>query len=268
MSDYPEIAARFARDTASHELTILHDEGLYRHLRFRASKSSEYWFDLITWPGRLAMCGDVGDGYVFSRLPDMFQFFRSDRRWGINPHYWAEKLGGGRRSVKEYSEELLRQRVIEQFVNDARWGGVPTGTGKAIRTWVLNEDLSDEHQARNVLEDFAHLGYEFSDVWEWDFHDYDHSFLWACYAIQWGIGQYDKVRKYGLQQLAVGDLVASAVAEERCLKAPVGCGNPLVSEDGAARVFWDESEAARYEKEWQTSGLCPDCQDLAAEAKS
>jgi hypothetical protein len=272
VTDYPESAARFARETRGHEMTVLHDDGLYRHLRFSSSARGygEYWFDLITWPGRLAICGDVGDGYIFSRLPDMFEFFRADRRWGINPHYWAEKLGGGRRSVKTYSEELLRQLVTERFVEDARYnGGVPAGTGKALRTWVLDEDLSDEHTALRVLEDFAHQGYEFrDDLWEWDFHDYESQFLWCCHAIVWGIARYDRVRNYGLQRLAVGDLVASAVAEDRCLKAPAGCGKPLVADDDTTRVFWDEDEAARYEKEWRTTGLCPDCQDLAKAATS
>jgi hypothetical protein len=211
VSDYPEIKARFERDTAGHQMTVLHDDGLYRHLRFTSNPRGygEYWFDLITWPGRLAICGDVGDDYVFNRLPDMFQFFRADRRDGVNPHYWAEKLGGGRRSVKEYSEELLRQRVVEQFVNDARWGGVPAGTGKQLRMWVLNEDLSDERTARNIVEDFACRGYEFKDVWEWNFHDYEPEFLWCCHAIVWGIARYDKVRRYGLQQLAAPKQVAS-----------------------------------------------------------
>lgn len=195
MSEYKDIAERFARDTANHQMTVKHDDGLYRHLLFRNPKSSEYWFELATWPGSLTMRGDIGDGYTFSRLADMFQFFRSDRRWGINPHYWAEKLGGGRDSVMEYSEQALRQRVVEQFVNDARWGGVPAGTGKALRTWVLDEDLNSEHEARNVLEDFAHRGYKFSDVWEWNFRDYDPHFLWACHAIQWGVAQYDTARK-------------------------------------------------------------------------
>lgn len=208
MSEYSEIAARFARDTAGHKMTVLHDDGLYRHLWFMTPRNSEYWFEIVTWPGSLAMRGDVGDGYVFSRLDDMFKFFRADRRWGINPHYWAEKLGGGRRSVKEYSETMLRQRVVEQFVNDAQWGGVPAGTGKHLRTWVLNEDLSDEHEARNVIEDFAFQGYEFKDVWEWDFHDYESDFLWACHAIVWGIGRYDKVRRYGLQNLATKAVAA------------------------------------------------------------
>lgn len=159
--------------------------------------------------GRRAMCGDVGNDYVFTRLPDMFKFFRADRRWGINPHYWAEKLGGGRPSVQSYSEELLRQRVVEQFVEDTRWGGVPAGTGKHLRTWVLNEDLGDERTARNVLEDFCFQGYEFKDVWEWDFHDYNSQFLWACHAIVWGIGRYDKVSCYGLKALAAAKAVAS-----------------------------------------------------------
>jgi hypothetical protein len=211
MSDYPEIAARFTRDTAAHEMTVLHDDGLYRHLRFTKNRRGygEYWFDLITWPGRLAMCGDVGDGYVFTRLPDMFEFFRADRDWGINPHYWAEKLGGGRSSVKEYSEELLRQRVVEQFVSDVRWGGVPAGSGKALRTWVLDEDLSSEQEAARIVEDFAHKGYEFHDVWEWEFRDYDPHFLWACHAIVWGIRRYDKVTRYGLKKLAARQAVSS-----------------------------------------------------------
>lgn len=64
-----------------------------------------------------------------------------------------------------------------------------------------------------------------------------------------------------LAAMSGGDLPADAVREERCIKAPIGCGKPLISEDGTARVFWSEAEAARYQAEWQITGLCPDCQD-------
>lgn len=202
MNEYPEIAARFARDTAGHEMTVLHDDGLYRHLRFNNPQYGEYWFDLITWPGSLVMRGDVGDGYIFTRLPDMFEFFRADRRWGINPHYWAEKLGGGRQSVKEYSETAFRQIVGELFVDAVRFNDAPRGIGKAVRAEILDQDLSDEGEARKLLESFEYQGFDFGETWEFSFSDYDSSFLWCCHAIVWGIGRYDKVTRYGLKALA------------------------------------------------------------------
>ncbi|WP_324607949.1 MazG-like family protein [Streptomyces rimosus] len=64
-----------------------------------------------------------------------------------------------------------------------------------------------------------------------------------------------------LAALSGGDLPADAVREGRCLKPPIGCGKPLISENGEARVFWNEDEARQYETEWRITGLCPDCQD-------
>lgn len=72
-----------------------------------------------------------------------------------------------------------------------------------------------------------------------------------------------------LRALTGGDLPTDAIRENRCLQPPIGCGQPLISETGEARVFWDEDEARRYEAEWRITGLCPDCQDAneaAAEA--
>lgn len=64
-----------------------------------------------------------------------------------------------------------------------------------------------------------------------------------------------------LAALTGGDLPVDAVREDRCLKPPIGCGQPLIGEDGTARVFWDEAEARQYEAEWRITGLCPNCQD-------
>ena len=188
-----DIAERFKRDTANHQMTVLHDDGLYRHLRFStlAKGYSEYWFDLITWPGCLAVRGDYGDGYTFSRLRDMFEFFRGT---GINPHYWSEKLDGGRRSAKEYSEDAFRQVVCELFVNAVRYDDAPRGLGKAVRAEILDQDLSDEREARDLLESFEYKGFEFGETWEFSFQDFESQFLWACHAIVWGIAQYDAAR--------------------------------------------------------------------------
>lgn len=83
----PEAKAheRFAADTSEHRMRILHDDGLYRHLRFSAPGTYIYGFDLITWPGFLAIAGDMGER-VFSRISDMFGFFESDTG-RINPGY-------------------------------------------------------------------------------------------------------------------------------------------------------------------------------------
>jgi len=246
MSDHPEIAARFARDTARHEMTVLHDDGLYRHLRFSSNSRGygEYWFDLITWPGCLTIRGDYGDAYTFTRLRDMFEFFRGK---GINPHYWSEKLDNHRQSATEYSEAVFRQIVCELFVDAVRGGYAPRGLGKAVRADILDQDLQDESEARKLLEEFEfgggyrtecttcrmgadvtsytsgfnwefshkrdtgnwhrtetrHIeGFTFSDTWEFSFRDYERDFLWACYAIVWGIARYDRVRSYGLAKLA------------------------------------------------------------------
>ncbi|MYR60039.1 hypothetical protein GTY54_28680 [Streptomyces sp. SID625] len=68
-----------------------------------------------------------------------------------------------------------------------------------------------------------------------------------------------------LAAMSGSDLPADAVREERCLRQPLGCGRPLIGADGTARVFWNEAEAARYQAEWQITGLCPDCQDALTE---
>jgi hypothetical protein len=186
-----DIATRFARETAEHQMTVLHTDGLYRHLKFRNPKNSMYWFDLITVPGALIFQGD-GDSYVFRRLTDMFEFFRGPVG-EINPHYWSEKLtSGDRGQVMKYDQEIFEARVKEAFVDAARWGGVPAGTGKALREEVLNnEEIYYESGARGALDGFDHKGFQFYDTWEWDFRDYDWWFLWACHAIVWGIAQFD-----------------------------------------------------------------------------
>ncbi|MFD9192936.1 hypothetical protein ACFWCA_32580 [Streptomyces phaeochromogenes] len=190
------IGERFREDTAGHEMEVLHEAGLYRHVRFSSNPRGygEYWFDLITWPGCLTIRGDYGNAFTFNREQDMFPFFRS-KSGRINPHYWSQKLDGGTQSVKTYSEDLFRQLVVEHFVESVRWSDAPRGLGKAIREEILNQDLFDEREARDLLESFEFKGFEFHDVWEWSFGDWDRQFLWACHAIVFGISRYDAARK-------------------------------------------------------------------------
>lgn len=210
-----DILARFRGDTANHAMEVLHDDGLYRHLRFRRQvwepplakprTTGMYWFDLVTIPGALIFQGD-GQSFIFRRLTDMFEFFR---RQHVNPSYWAEKLACGS-EVMEYSAEEFVTQVADMFVDAARYGGVPAGTGRALLDEVLNDDvIHDEREAHRALADFEHKGFRFYDTWEYSFRSYNWWFLWALHAIVWGIAQYDAhqtgtepqdvLAKYGLR---------------------------------------------------------------------
>lgn len=191
-----EVRQRFERDTAKHELTVLRDDGLYRHLRFQTPGTSVYFYDLITWPGHLVICGDAGD-YHFARIADMFEFFESDRG-GINPHYWSEKLqsgaGPGADIARRYSYDVLKARLDEWVTDLVDWGDISNADADALRQAVREQildrgDAHHEYSARELLQQFEHNGRRI-ESWEWDLRDYDTRFLWCCWAIVRGIARY------------------------------------------------------------------------------
>lgn len=192
---YPGIARRFKNETAEHKMTVAHDNGLYRHLKFRhtgKNYSGYYWFDLITVPGSLIFRGD-GESFVFACMDDMFEFFRmSAYKVEPNPTYWDEKVTSDQHSLKKFNYDLFVARVKEEFIEAARGSGVPPGTGRALLELAEEYDVTYEENARQFLDDFEHEGFRFYDTHEWDFRDYDWWFLWACHAIVWGIAYYDK----------------------------------------------------------------------------
>jgi hypothetical protein len=123
MSNYPESGARFARETRGHEMTVLHDDGLYRHLKFMNLENGSFGaFHLITWPYNLV----VKTGWTFhfdiDATEDMFDLFRRTARTGeINPGYWSEKVRAGRDEVEGFDPDLLKGEVastIAQWMRD------------------------------------------------------------------------------------------------------------------------------------------------------
>lgn len=150
-----EVGEIFDVNARQLQMEILQDDGLHRHVRFAKPGTGLYRFSLVTWPGYLAISGDV-ESFTFSRLPDMFEFFGGDRAH-INPSYWAEKCVAGRDQLSAYDEKHARQLVIESFVDSARHGGVPRGTGRAVRDYILtDEDFAHEEGAHRLLRDFQH----------------------------------------------------------------------------------------------------------------
>jgi hypothetical protein len=104
-------AAQFEQMVERHEMTILLDEGLYRHVRFRRPDELGYWFDLVTWPGYLAINGDLISGYTFARIEDMFNFFAGDH---INPMYWAEKITCPKTETRVYDPDRFDPATMDE----------------------------------------------------------------------------------------------------------------------------------------------------------
>ncbi len=210
---------RFERDVAQHQITVVRDNGVDRHVKFSKPDSSTYWFEILTWPGALCIRGDCGT-YVFSRIRDMFEFFRTtpertkEGELHINPQYWMEKLeavskdGRGEGSATRFSEDVFKREVVEWFrrYTDARWYAENRedrwAIWEAVRELLQEVDSHDESHNWSLLRDFEVWNdetckYEYRDFfsdWEMDCKEYGFGFLWSCYAIAWAIRMYDAAK--------------------------------------------------------------------------
>lgn len=216
---------RFRRDTAEHQLTILHDNGLYRHLRFQKPDSSWYRFDLITWPGRLTIDGSMGT-FTFAREFDMLECFRDGV---VRAQYWQHKIRGDETSAVAYEEELLTEQLeddlveyeadyplrLQRYKRDKAiyyatpykqrypWEGkgprepaelmTPDEVRKLVKDY--HEDGSSYHEdgARQLLRELEEAGVV-CDTFEWRLKTFTPQYLWCSYAIPWAVAQYDKAK--------------------------------------------------------------------------
>lgn len=201
MSHYDHICSRerFAKDTANHQIQILRDDGVYRHILCKEKGTSAYHFNIVTWPGYLAITGDMGAN-LFCRLDDMFAFFRTDRDHGyINPGYWQEKLqcDGERDGTREFDEDEFK-RVINEYrakwMREMKENGIDKRNRRDLWEAVDDQVLiyADEKcRAELAAYDFNEQGYSFTDLFEHTFTKYTFHYIWRCRAIAWAIEQYD-----------------------------------------------------------------------------
>lgn len=203
----------FLEDVSSHQMTILLDTDTHRHIRFKKPGSTDQFFDLITWPGALCYTGDMGT-YVFRRLTDMFEFFRTDANshWlaskgltlGINKSYWSEKLESSDRcdGYKQFSPDKFKAVICEQRLEWIRERSINKDLRRelweAIDTDILWYADDNEYVATNAANQFHFVlenkPFEFTDFGEHNLEDYTLRFTWCCYALAWGIQQYDKAK--------------------------------------------------------------------------
>lgn len=214
----------FLSDVSKHKMTVLLDNGVYRHLRF-SSESFNQQFDIVTYPWHLVFSGDMGC-YVFSRLEDMFEFFRTRPKENeglyINTGYWGEKLEAVARHTgyHKYNPDLARANVkkrVDEWIAESELSEEDATT--------LREELEEEinyddgmHEAYRTIDKFYHKVGEdaylaldlrsrvktdppdfktfyFQDIHEWTWEDYTYHYVWCCYAIAWAIRKYDEIKE-------------------------------------------------------------------------
>ena len=198
MADNQEKVLRtFFRDTKDHTMKVIKDDGVYRNIEFSNNGSSIYKYSLITWPGYLAIVGDMGD-LVFKRLEDMFEFFgghnlkpENPSVARINPGYWAQKLVAKDEDPMEFDEEKAKA-FVEAYLEES--------------------EISDEEEKGDFREG---INYKNIEIFTDSFYDaicladkdyypddiygcvrsYTMHYLWKLFAIQYGIYLYKEHRK-------------------------------------------------------------------------
>jgi hypothetical protein len=195
-------AEKFLVDVANHKMTVRLDNGIYRHIHFGGHPHAwNMWFGIVTWPGYLTICGDMGT-WTFARVEDMFSFFRNDKL-RINCDYWAEKIQngqhGGRDETKVFYEDLFKAQLLTQLTNyyDLQ------GEDLVAVTAALQEDVLRQEGEYDLLiaaRDFScqmpgrAARFHFDTCELPDGKAYSYHFVWCLYAIVWGIQQYDAAR--------------------------------------------------------------------------
>lgn len=199
-----DVRARFTKDIAEHTMEVLLDQDVYRHLKFRRPGTYCMGFDIVTWPGHLAISGDLGTA-VFSRLHDMLEFFRASPERAadagglyIDVGYWAEKCEANDGEKKVFSEELFRALVKERF--DEYIAENSDGAEADTELW---DELDSEvlaamgtHEAISAMDGFESVdspNFKFVDAWEYasSIEDYTFHFIWRLFAIAHAVKAYD-----------------------------------------------------------------------------
>lgn len=170
---YAEVYAAFLKYTENHQLTIEHDIDGYRTLHVGEPGTGMWSWRVITSPFYLTIIGDVADGFTFTRIYDMLDFFGrgdhpshyDDGSPAINPQYWAEKLTHSTRSsVTEYSPKTAIGDLINLLDESEELGldalAEYERCKKIIDAYIAAEDIdTQEYLRRQANRQIPLLGF-------------------------------------------------------------------------------------------------------------
>ena len=213
---YRKIYNDFLEDVKDHELKISLDQGAHRHLTFKQNNSYNMHYHITTWPGYLCISGDMGC-FVFSRMHDMFEFFRGINTQegvpGVPFSYWAEKLDAtdnrSRTGILEDNVDAYKQMLLETYLRDIREGNFSVYASNNVdaragrrRGYEEIKELCKEIEECPGTESRVTLIYNFSSSNGYSFDEFPYKscqnytfhFIWCCFAIVKAIEEYDKLQ--------------------------------------------------------------------------
>lgn len=188
---------RFIDDTKEHRIMIIRDEGSSRHIRINKVGTWNQGYDIITWPNHLCYTGDMGT-YVFSRVEDMFCFFRQ-KELSIKPMYWAEKCLSESRfgeGIQEWSVESFRKRVLEHMMYVLNVETIEEIPEEYMEEAYSLLQAEDEYECVAAYRDFDSKLFDLTDVFDgFSGKEYTYNFIWCLYAIVFAISRYDEKKE-------------------------------------------------------------------------
>lgn len=208
----------FLEHVKNHKMTVLHDDDAYKHLRFRQPNTSDRYFELMFYPNNCVITGDMG-AWTFSRIEDMMKFHRGEGL-DIDFCYWKEKVvscsrfGAGNMSefsdfnfdnfkneINNYIDDYFEHSLVEQSkVDDLK---------RDVSDCIFDDIDDRKHckgadlKAYELLSEYEYhyltgegsKTFRFEDVHEFGcWGEITGYFAFACYAIRWGIQQYDEAQ--------------------------------------------------------------------------
>lgn len=229
------VVAACVKDTANHQVHIVRNDGVYRHIRVAQPETSNRHFDIVTFPGYLVYAGDMGS-FVFRRIHDMLEFFHHSN---VNVRYWGEKVeaactddglkGFSSDAFREFLCDHVDEKYKEQLEDDAEEAGdedddpladVVDAMDKMMadgdeesysKDDKLTEDIvarikadinktscDDCTEARDLADQIQedYPMINFGDPCDWpSSRRFSYRFIWACEAIRRTACRYYETRK-------------------------------------------------------------------------
>ena len=200
-TEYREFLEQFG----GHELTVLHNDDDYRHLRMRARDEDGglnllLGYDVVTWPGALAVSGDAlpegAEGVIFSRLRDPIEFFTVPPS-GLGPSgpdidyaHWVEKLRGPAQTIGfEHDPSLFLASVRRHLAEHVADGELSVVDAERIAADAENHQYNEDDAYAWL--DLGPQKELFPDAWEYNFRSPSKDVKNLCRRVELAVRKYN-----------------------------------------------------------------------------